>query len=77
MANESADTSPLPGFPEAVQDRRNALDQAVSFPDHAITVEDEHVGLETIEQKQQQSTTNLKQREQQKQQKRAQVKDEK
>lgn len=44
-AHEPADFSPLPGFPEAVQDRRDALDQAVSLPDDAVTVEDEHVRL--------------------------------
>lgn len=37
--------SPLPGRSELVKHIGNTVDQAVSFPDHAVAIKDENVRL--------------------------------
>lgn len=40
--------SPLSGFSEALEDVGDAFDQAVTFPDHAVAVEDKNVRLPSV-----------------------------
>lgn len=40
-------SSPLPRFPQLVQDGRDPVDEAIALPYHPVAVEDEHVRLVT------------------------------